>query len=102
MSGVLRAIRRRLLACTSVVHGGLVALALGTPAHAAETSVTETAIAILDSLSNPEAVAALTISAAILGFSVVAAILLMRTRVKAATVEAKLRNDNQSLLNEVA
>jgi len=101
MSSVLGTMRRRLLACTSVVHGGLAALVLSGPARAAEPSVADTALAVISSLHSPEVAAALTVSAAILGFSVVAAILLMRTRVNAATVEAKLRNDNRSLVNEV-
>ncbi|MBY0381809.1 MAG: PAS-domain containing protein [Xanthobacteraceae bacterium] len=100
MSGVLETMRRRLLSCTMIVHGGLVALALVSPAKAADDSITGTALAILDSLHSPELAAGLTISAAILGFSVVSAILLMRTRINAAAVEGKLRTDNQSLQNE--
>lgn len=40
---------------------------------------------------------ALSLAAAILGFSVVAAILLMRTRVRAAQIEARLLSDNHAL-----
>lgn len=99
MSGVLGTMRRRLLSCTAVVQGSFIALANISPARAGDNGVIENAFAILHHLHRAEA-AALTVSAAILGFSVVSAILLMRTRLNAAATEARLRADNQSLQNE--
>ena len=100
MSGVLRTMRRSLLSCTSIVQGGFAILAGTVPAHAAgNTTILETAAAILGSFHRTE-VAALGLSASVLCFSVVATILLMRTRLNAAAVEAQLRTDNQSLQHE--
>ncbi len=56
------------------------------PAEARDLTLLDTARAALTGLHRQEA-AALTVSAAVLGFSVVAAILLMRTRVRATAVE---------------
>ncbi|RTL53858.1 MAG: PAS domain-containing protein [Bradyrhizobiaceae bacterium] len=100
MSSVLGAMRRTLLSCTTMVQGGVVAAVSGIcPANAREMTLMETARAALAGLHRQEA-AALTVSASVLGFSVVAAILLMRTRVRASAVEAKLRVENQLLQNE--
>src|SRR5690606_36253276 len=45
-------------------------------------------------------IAVLMVAASVLGFSVVAAILLMRTRIRAAAVEARLRAENRTVHNE--
>lgn len=100
MSGVLGTMRRTLLSCTAIVQGGVVAAVTGIcPASARDMTLLETAHAALAGLHRQEA-AALTVSASVLGFSVVAAILLMRTRIRASAVEAKLRAENQTLQNE--
>ena len=100
MSGVLGAMRRTLLSCTAIVQGGIAAVALDVgPASAREMTLLESATATLNGLHRQEA-AALIVSAAVLGFSVVAAILLMRTRVRAVAIETRLRSENQTLQNE--
>jgi signal transduction histidine kinase len=92
--------RRTLLSCTAIVQGGVAAAVTGiTPAHARDMTLIDTARAALTGLHRQEA-AALTVAAAVLGFSVVAAILLMRTRIRASTIETRLRAENQSLQNE--
>ncbi|HKS19290.1 MAG TPA: PAS-domain containing protein [Bradyrhizobium sp.] len=100
MSGVVAAMRRTLLSCTSLArHGlsGLVAAILGpaAPALAADLGVTETIAAWLD--LNHQEFAVLTTSLALLGFSVVAAILLMRTRLRALRNETRLRIEIRGL-----
>ncbi len=93
MSGVIVAMRRTLLSCTSLARGGLTALgsalALILPAHAADVSVLR---AIATSFNRQE-IAVLATALALLGFSVLAAILLMRTRLSAAKTEARLRSE---------
>jgi signal transduction histidine kinase len=101
MSGVIGRMRRGLLSCTSIVRGGFVALSAsilpgGTPALAAEHGLLNSTLSIFTDLNRQE-LAALITATAVLGFSVVAAILLMRTRVRAARIETKLRTDNQVL-----
>jgi len=95
MSGVIVAMRRTLLSCTSLARNGLIALGATqvsiVPARASD-------LALLDAISiffefNRQEIAVLTTALALLGFSVVAAILLMHTRVRAAGVEARLRSD---------
>src|SRR5437773_3933944 len=94
MSGVVAAMRRNLLSCTSLArHGlsGLVAtllLPFG-PAAAADFAISEAISAWLD--LNHQEFAVLTTALALLGFSVVAAILLMRTRLRAVRNELRLR-----------
>jgi signal transduction histidine kinase len=92
MSGVIVSMRRTLLSCTSLARNGLIggALAALLPAATAE------AADLLDTLStlpgfNRQEIAVLTTALALLGFSVVAAVLLMRTRIRAAKNEARLR-----------
>ncbi|HEY0219206.1 MAG TPA: PAS-domain containing protein [Afipia sp.] len=100
MSGVLGAMRRTLLSCTAIVQGSVVATVAGIcPVYARDMTLMETARAAFAGLHRQEA-AALTVSASVLGFSVVAAILLMRTRIRASAIEAKLRTENQTLQNE--
>ena len=97
MSGVIVAMRRTLLSCTSLARNGLIAL--GTAALAAGRAGPCRRIAVRSERSRPgfdlnhQEIAVLTTALALLGFSVVAAILLMRTRVRAASNEARLRAD---------
>jgi signal transduction histidine kinase len=103
MSGVMAALRRTLLSCTSLAHGGrttqgtvvgAAGLALVQPAQAADVS-------LLHFIGmNHQEFAALTTALSLLGFSVVAAILLMRTRLRAAHIESGLRSDIQRLQSE--
>jgi len=94
MSGVIVAMRRTLLSCSSLARNGLTALV--TVASGATAPANAGDFALLDSISahldlNRQEFAVLTTALALLGFSVVAAILLMRTRVRAAQGEARLR-----------
>jgi signal transduction histidine kinase len=103
MSGVIAALRRTLLSCTSLARSGRAAqgivvgaagLGLAQPACAADLS-------LLHFIGmNHQEFAALTTALSLLGFSVVAAILLMRTRLRAARNEAGLRGDIQRLQSE--
>jgi signal transduction histidine kinase len=121
MSGVIASIRRTLLSCTSLARNGMITLgtaALGTaalgaavvgaavvgpvalaavaPAEASDLSVVEHTISTFFGFNRQE-IAVLATALALLGFSVMAAILLMRARVRAANNEARLRSDVQSL-----
>ena len=94
MSGVVAAMRRTLLSCTSLarhgVSGFVTTLLLPSgPAAAGDIAIADTISAWLD--LNHQEFAVLTTALALLGFSVVAAILLMRTRVRAARSELRLR-----------
>src|ERR1700722_20048798 len=95
MSGVIVAMRRTLLSCTTLARNGLIALGASVasivPARADEFAFTHAISSYLD--LNHQEFAALTTSLALLGFSVLAAILLMRTRLRAAKIEARLRSD---------
>ena len=99
MSDVIVSMRRTLLSCTSLARHGLMALgatlASVTPGHADELVVLRKLSNIVE--LNHQEFAVLTTSLALVGFSVVAAILLMRTRVRAAKSEARLRSDIQGL-----
>ncbi|MGA2055224.1 MAG: two-component sensor histidine kinase, partial [Bradyrhizobium sp.] len=104
MSGVIAALRRTLLSCTSLARGGRAilgafvgasGLGLARPAHAADLSFLHTLVGM-----NHQEFAALTTALSLLGFSVVSAILLMRTRLRAARNEAGLRSDIQRLQSE--
>jgi signal transduction histidine kinase len=102
MSGVIAAMRRTLLSCTSLARNGLIVLGFGltgiAPASAADPTLLDAISSFLD--FNHQEIAALTTALALLGFSVVAAILLMRTRLRAARSEARLRSDIQGLQSE--
>jgi signal transduction histidine kinase len=76
---------------------GVSALAGGTPAHAGDG--TALALDLLFTLSQHE-IAAIALALGVLGFSVVATILLMRTRLRAAQVETRLRADVRTLQSE--
>src|ERR1700676_4231719 len=95
MSGVIVAMRRTLLSCTTLARNVVRALGASVasivPARADEFAFTHAISSYLD--LNHQEFAALTTSLALLGFSVMAAILLMRTRVRAAKSEARLRSD---------
>lgn len=97
MSGVIAAMRRILLSCTSLTHRSVAGFAVAgasaaTPAHAREAGFLDTAVAIAQQLDRQE-MAVIATAFAVLGFSVVAAILLMRSRVRAAKVEGRLRSE---------
>src|ERR1700710_494323 len=101
MSGVIAAMRRTLLSCTSLVRDGIVGLAVSAlltsaPAAAADLQFVEHALETFFDLNRQE-IAVLATALAVLGFSVVSAILLMRTRVRAANNEARLRSELRSL-----
>jgi len=107
MSGVIAAMRRTLLSCTSLARNGLTTLgtSLGIaalisirPVHAGDLPLLRTITSFID--LNHQEIAALTTALALLGFSVVAAILLMGTRLRAARSETGLRAEIQSLQSE--
>jgi signal transduction histidine kinase len=107
MSGVIAAMRRSLLSCTSLARGGRAALGtlVGTfglgliaPAQAADVPLLHAFTSFIG--MNHQEFAALTTALSLLGFSVVSAILLMRTRLRAARNEAGLRGDIQNLQSE--
>jgi signal transduction histidine kinase len=99
MSGVIVAMRRTLLSCTSLARNGLIGLGAAlvsiVPARASDLPLVDAISAFFD--FNRQEIAVLATALALLGFSVVAAILLMRTRVRAAMSEARLRSDIQDL-----
>ena len=101
MSGVIAAMRRTLLSCTLVRNGlvGITATALLTTAQAGELQIVERGLERFFDLNRQE-IAVLATALAVLGFSVVAAILLMRTRVRASNNEARLRSDIHDLQAE--
>src|ERR1700758_2844749 len=99
MSGVIVAMRRTLLSCTSLARNGLILLGVNL---ASIVPVRAGDLPLLDAISadlglNRQEFAVLTTALALLGFSVVSAILLMRTRVRAAGSEARLRADTGEL-----
>ena len=88
--------RRTLLSCTSLARCGLIALATTLSASpesalAAELTVAQTISALFD--LNHQEFAVLTTALSLLCFTVLAAILLMRTRVRASRMELNLRSD---------
>ena len=100
MSGVIVSMRRTLLSCTSLARNGLAGLAAAAlwPAGTARAADRSLLNAITTSFGfTHQEIAALTAALALLGFSVVAAILLMRSRVGAARNEARLRAANNNL-----
>jgi signal transduction histidine kinase len=96
MSGVIVSMRRTLLSCTSLACNGLIGLAasalLGAGPAAANDLTALTALSTFLDFNRQE-IAVLTTALALLGFSVMAAILLMHTRVRAGKNEARLRAD---------
>ena len=106
MSGVIVSMRRTLLSCTSLARNSLIMLAVSGPGAAiSATSAHADEVTLLQQISglfelNHQEFAVLTTALALLGFTVVAAILLMRTRVRATKIEARLRSDIQGLQME--
>ncbi len=106
MSGVIGVMRRTLLSCTWLARSGLVFLGtlsgaaegVASPASAADVPFLQTLTTFIG--MNHQEIAALTTALSLLGFSVVAAILLMRTRIRASNNEAQLRGEIQGLQNE--
>src|ERR1700758_2417372 len=95
MSGVIVAMRRTLLACTALARNGLIGLATATLLPASRAMASE--LPVLDEIAgllgfNRQEIAVLATALALLGFSVVAAILLMRSRLSAARNEARLKS----------
>src|SRR6202790_4578987 len=95
MSGVIGAMRRTLLSCPSLARHGVIAVGA---TLASVLPVCPSELTLLQGVStffhfNRQEIAVLTTALALLGFSVVAAILLMRTRIRAAKSEARLRSD---------
>ena len=100
MSGVVVAMRRTLLSCTSLARNGLIVLGTSVllsvgPAHADDAAPLQGLLEL-----NRQEFAVLTTALALLGFSVVSAILLMRTRQRAAKNEMRLRSEIQALQME--
>jgi signal transduction histidine kinase len=99
MSGVIVSMRRTLLSCTSLARNGLITLGAtlvsATPGRAGDLPLLNQ-ISNLRGLNHQE-FAVLTTALALLGFSVVSAILLMHTRVRAAKNETRLRSEVQGL-----
>ncbi len=96
MLGVVAAMRRTLLSCTSLARYGVIALAttltaFPEPASATDLSITQAISALFD--LNHQEFAALTTALSLLCFTVLAAILLMRSRVRAGQMELSLRSD---------
>jgi signal transduction histidine kinase len=96
MSGVVAAMRRTLLSCTSLARHGVISLATALSAWpkaalASDLTIPQTISALLD--LNHQEFAALTTALSLLGFTVLAAILLMRSRVRASQMELSLRSD---------
>jgi signal transduction histidine kinase len=94
MSGVIVAMRRTLLSCTSLARNGLTALGAAAglsagPAYAGDLTAVRQAISVYFDLNRQE-IAVLATALALLGFTVLAAILLMHTRLRAASSEARL------------
>ena len=106
MSGVIALMRRTLLSCTSLARNGLAplgislaaALVSSRAAHASDLPLLNAITTFID--MNHQEVAALTTALSLLGFSVVAAILLMGTRLRAAKTETRLRAEIQGLQSE--
>ncbi len=100
MSGVVATLRRTLLSCTSLARNGLMGLAFSAFLPAGSAAAADFAIgdAIAEWLDlNHQEFAVLATAMALLGFSVVSAILLMRNRTRAARAEAKLRAEINEL-----
>jgi signal transduction histidine kinase len=101
MSDVIAAMRRTLLSCTSLVRDGIAGVAVSSlitsaPARAGDLQFVEHALETFFDLNRQE-IAVLATALAVLGFSVVSAILLMRTRLRAANNEARLRSELRGL-----
>src|ERR1700761_2447797 len=92
MSGVIGSMRRTLLSCTSLARNGLIALGITGSTALTSTAARADEVTLLQQVAglfelNHQEFAVLTTALALLGFTVVAAILLMRTRVRATRIE---------------
>ncbi|WP_322514759.1 PAS-domain containing protein [Rhodopseudomonas palustris] len=101
MSDVLGSMRRTCLSCTSLVRGlaGAGLVTASSPAFAADDPLAALTSWIIVDLNRHELVT-LAMAVSVLGFSVMSAILLMRTRQRAAAQEARLRADVHTLQAE--
>ncbi len=101
MTGVLGAMRRSAISCSSLcsVLAAGSSLVTGSGTARAESSSTLRTLTVLNELSRQE-IAALGLVLAIVGFSVVAAILLMRARTRAAAMEQAYRGEVERLRAE--
>src|SRR6201996_5800768 len=99
MSGVIVAMRRTLLSCTTLARHGLIGLGtllpFASPALAGEAQLLEQLSPLFG--FNRQEVAVLTTALALLGFSVLAAILLMHHRIRSAKNEARLHSKIEGL-----
>jgi signal transduction histidine kinase len=100
MSGVIGSMRRTLLSCTMLARNGLIGLAASAvpsaqPAHAADASLLGTLSVLFE--FNRQEIAVLTTALALLGFSVLSAILLMHHRIRAEKNEARLLSKIEGL-----
>ena len=100
MSGVIVGMRRTLLSCSSLARNGLLGLAAamlppGGVAWAGDLALVDVVTDLFD--FTRQEIAFLTTALSLLGFSVVAAILLMRNGVRAARSEARLRGELSQL-----
>lgn len=107
MGGMIHAMRRAFLSCASprsiLVLASAITLPSIKPALAQDRSQSSLPLdSILTSLGgfDRQDIVALALALAVLGFSVVSAILLMRTRTRAAESEDRLRGDIQALQAE--
>src|SRR5215475_3497742 len=103
MSGVVATMRRTLLSCTSLARNGLIGLAFlallpAGSAFAADIAIADAIAEWLD--LNHQEFAVLATAFALLGFSVVSAILLTRNRTRAARSESKLRAEINELTSQ--
>lgn len=101
MSGVFAAMRRSLLSCTTLARRCRAAIVPATAAIVPTPAFADDPLRLLSLLhfDRPE-IAALTTASAVLGFTVFATILLIRTRVRAADNDMRLRLRNQALQAE--
>jgi signal transduction histidine kinase len=103
MSGVVAAMRRTLLSCTSLARDGMIGLVITAllPARSAFASESFLVQAMSHHFGlNHQEVAVLATSFAPVGFSVLAAILLMRTRLRATRNEERLRSEITDLQSQ--
>ena len=104
MSGVIAAIRRTLLSCTSLVRDGTAGIAaaalLAGPAIAADAATLSQTLSALTEIDQRN-LAAMTLALGVVGFSVLATILLMRTRIRAEANEHSLRTELHTVQAEI-
>ncbi len=89
--------RRTLLSCTALARNGLIGLAASALPFARPAWAGDSTLISAISDFNRQEVAVLTTALALLGFSVLAAILLMHTRIRAAKSDARLHTKIEGL-----